>query len=186
MADHWEPPKRQWRCWRQGLLSPFRPLRTPTARCPVVPQQGQFLLDNPFSSDSGIRSTLHVNREFCCIERRHHASIHRAASCGHRRVSEEEPVEGGEPASRKCRFLPEVLEGRCLLATFTSYPVPSTAFPPSSITVGPDGNLWFIDQGAGVGGGQVGTVTPAGKVTIFPGGVAGQTRLPPVRMGAFG
>jgi streptogramin lyase len=69
--------------------------------------------------------------------------------------------------SRRRRFWPEPLEGRRLPATFTAYPLPSTALPPASITAGPDGNLWFTEPLNG-GLSEVGTITPAGLITIYP------------------
>jgi len=77
-------------------------------------------------------------------------------------------LESARRRSCKRRFVPELLEGRCLLTTFTSHPVLSSlAGPPGNITLGPDGNVWFTDPTA-VLPGQIGKVTPAGQVTIYP------------------
>ncbi len=46
--------------------------------------------------------------------------------------------------------------------TVTEFNVPSgTAF---GITAGPDGNLWFTDNGASA----IGRITPSGSITLFP------------------
>jgi RHS repeat-associated protein len=47
--------------------------------------------------------------------------------------------------------------------TLTTYPTP-TAGGPVGMTVGSDGNLWFLEHNAG----QVGRITPAGAITEFP------------------
>ena len=46
---------------------------------------------------------------------------------------------------------------------FIEYPVPTAATFPSSITNGPDGNVWFGEQN----GHKIGKVTPAGVVTEY-------------------
>lgn len=43
------------------------------------------------------------------------------------------------------------------------FPIPTAASNPSSITAGPDGNLWFTESNAG----QIGRITPSGTVTEF-------------------
>jgi streptogramin lyase len=45
----------------------------------------------------------------------------------------------------------------------TEYPLPASS-EPWSIANGPDGNLWFVDQGTG----KIGKITPAGQVTEYP------------------
>src|SRR5690349_17248812 len=60
----------------------------------------------------------------------------------------------------------EGLESRCLLAVgFTEF---TTGLSPGSqpilITSGPDGNLWFTEQGVN----KIGRITPAGVITEFP------------------
>lgn len=45
---------------------------------------------------------------------------------------------------------------------------------PGTITAGPDGNLWFVDRGTGVGGPAIGRIDPAtGTITEFGGLPAG-------------
>ncbi len=75
------------------------------------------------------------------------------------------PLKTARRRSGKRRFVLELLEGRALLTTFSSYPVPSTALPPSNIAVGPEGDLWFTDPGSP---GQFGSVTTGGAVTMHP------------------
>ena len=57
------------------------------------------------------------------------------------------------------------LEDRVLLTlTYTTFPIPLVAIvEPQGIATGPDGNLWFTENGSG----QIGRVTPAGVVTEF-------------------
>jgi streptogramin lyase len=70
-----------------------------------------------------------------------------------------------------------VLTGTTLLATFQStgvahattgtiqeFPITTLASRPQNITRGPDGNLWFTEQGAN----QIGKITPSGVVTEYP------------------
>src|SRR5262245_45830415 len=45
----------------------------------------------------------------------------------------------------------------------TEFPVPTTSSTPTTIVVGPDGNLWFTEQGAD----KIGRITPTGVVTEF-------------------
>jgi virginiamycin B lyase len=64
--------------------------------------------------------------------------------------------------------------------TVSEYPLSSHVTSTSPLTVGPDGNLWFSEQGSfaagsnsqsGFGfssGGQIGQITPAGAITEFP------------------
>src|SRR5437764_528339 len=52
----------------------------------------------------------------------------------------------------------EGLEDRCLLSpTITEFPVPTANAGVQRITTGPDGNLWFTEQGAN----QIGMINPA-------------------------
>jgi len=55
--------------------------------------------------------------------------------------------------------------------TFTEYPLPGPSGGPSSIIVGPDGNLWFDEQANpnnfGNRGDRVGRITPSGVITEF-------------------
>jgi streptogramin lyase len=46
----------------------------------------------------------------------------------------------------------------CGGANITEYPLPNAMGYPTSITSGPDGNLWFVEQG----GGKIGRITPTG------------------------
>ena len=51
---------------------------------------------------------------------------------------------------------------------FTVLPLPTpTAPPPSNITSGPDGNLWFIEPGSGATPSRIGKITPAGTFTFY-------------------
>ena len=47
---------------------------------------------------------------------------------------------------------------------FAEYPVPTVGIGLSSITSGPDGNLWFTESR----GDSIGKITPSGKVTEYP------------------
>ncbi|HLX41533.1 MAG TPA: SMP-30/gluconolactonase/LRE family protein [Ktedonobacteraceae bacterium] len=47
------------------------------------------------------------------------------------------------------------------------YNIPSPGSDPHDITTGPDGNLWFVDDGAGVVG-NIGKITPQGQFTQYP------------------
>jgi streptogramin lyase len=61
--------------------------------------------------------------------------------------------------------------GRMTLeGTFTVFPLPSGSSSPTGITLGPDGNLWFTESNIG----QVGRITPQGKITEFPSTLATQ------------
>jgi hypothetical protein len=68
----------------------------------------------------------------------------------------------------------EALEARWLLTHINEFPVPS-GLSPSSITSGPDGNLWFTEKPSGPSGlppgspGQVGMINPATRaIAEFP------------------
>jgi virginiamycin B lyase len=54
-----------------------------------------------------------------------------------------------------------------LPSAITEYPLPAGDGPPSSLTVGPDGDLWFIEESS-AGSGAIGRITPAGDITEFP------------------
>src|SRR4051812_3910877 len=60
----------------------------------------------------------------------------------------------------------EGLEDRCLLSTtITEFPLPTPNNAPYWITAGPDGNLWFTEQGAN----QIGMINPTTHaITEFP------------------
>jgi streptogramin lyase len=46
----------------------------------------------------------------------------------------------------------------------TQFAIPTPSSEPADITAGPDGNLWFTEQG----GNNIGVVTPAGVITEYP------------------
>jgi streptogramin lyase len=52
-------------------------------------------------------------------------------------------------------------------------PGPKTTNP-TSIALGPDGNLWYADITANLGKGLIGRITPSGTATEFTAGVSGQ------------
>jgi len=51
-----------------------------------------------------------------------------------------------------------------LAVTFMEFPIPTAASGPASITQGPDGAMWFIEQNVN----QIGRITSAGVITEFP------------------
>jgi virginiamycin B lyase len=53
---------------------------------------------------------------------------------------------------------------------FTEYSLSPKVSGTSTVTAGPDGNLWFSEQGSFAYGstGQIGEITPAGAITEFP------------------
>jgi streptogramin lyase len=68
------------------------------------------------------------------------------------------------------------------IGAFSEFPIPTAKSEPGRLTVGPDGNLWFIEQAAG----KIGRVTPSGAISDFliPG--AGGTESPALAAGADG
>ncbi|OGH14940.1 MAG: hypothetical protein A3H50_03680 [Candidatus Levybacteria bacterium RIFCSPLOWO2_02_FULL_37_10] len=50
--------------------------------------------------------------------------------------------------------------------TITEFSIPTTESSPVGITVGPDGNYWFTEQGHNAN--KIGRITPDGKITEFP------------------
>jgi virginiamycin B lyase len=74
---------------------------------------------------------------------------------------------------------------------FTEYALSPKVSSTSTLTAGPDGNLWFSEQGGFAFGstGQIGQITPAGAITEFPltpgisGIVFGTSRLSPLTVG---
>jgi len=48
--------------------------------------------------------------------------------------------------------------------TFTEFLTPTAGVGPTSITTGPDGNLWFTEYE----GDNIGRITPNGTITEFP------------------
>ena len=69
---------------------------------------------------------------------------------------------GGRRQRKPVRFRPQVtaLEDRWVPSTITEFPLPPLTFNPiistSSITAGPDGNVWFTEHDAN----QIGRITP--------------------------
>jgi virginiamycin B lyase len=55
--------------------------------------------------------------------------------------------------------------------TVTEFPIPTANSNAFSITLGPDGNLWFTE----VGGNKIGRITPAGVITEFSNGLTAGT-----------
>ncbi len=58
-------------------------------------------------------------------------------------------------------------------ASITESPVPTARSSPSGITAGPDGNLWFTENGSN----QIGRISPSGTITEFPVPTAGSQPL---------
>ncbi len=56
---------------------------------------------------------------------------------------------GKQSGQRRNRPRLEVLEGRCLLTSIADFSTPTPISAPTEITLGPDGNLWFTEGGAG-------------------------------------
>lgn len=56
--------------------------------------------------------------------------------------------------------------------TVTGFTIPTEAANASGITIGPDGNIWFTEQGAA----RIGRMTPGGRFTEFPLGSPGYPR----------
>jgi serine/threonine protein kinase/streptogramin lyase len=52
--------------------------------------------------------------------------------------------------------------------SITVFPVPTASNFPRGITAGPDGNLWFTEEGSQKSGGKIGRITPSGTITEFP------------------
>ena len=52
----------------------------------------------------------------------------------------------------------------CLGREFSEFPVPTPESGPFGITSGPNGNVWFSEQG----GNKIGRITPSGTITEFP------------------
>ena len=50
--------------------------------------------------------------------------------------------------------------------TFTEFTIPTANSSPNDITLGPDGNFWFIESSNLAS--KVGRITPAGQITEFP------------------
>jgi streptogramin lyase len=48
--------------------------------------------------------------------------------------------------------------------TFTEYAIPTANSRPNDISLGPDGNFWFVEQS----GNKIGRITARGKITQFP------------------
>jgi streptogramin lyase len=79
--------------------------------------------------------------------------------------------KSGRRPSPHCRLSLEPLEGRCLPATFTPFPLPANVQPPANIAKGPDGNLWFTVPttfGFNSPAGSIGKMTTSGSFTLYP------------------
>src|SRR5437870_2030675 len=50
------------------------------------------------------------------------------------------------------------------VGTITEFPIPTPYSNTWDITAGPDGSLWFAEEGAA----KIGRITPAGVITEFP------------------
>src|SRR5215813_2616805 len=57
----------------------------------------------------------------------------------------------------------DVIERITLSGSVTTFSVGTTSGLPSSISAGPDGNLWFTEPDAN----QIGRITPTGQITLF-------------------
>jgi len=66
-----------------------------------------------------------------------------------------------------------LLAGALQAQTIDVYPTPSQPSFPFGITVGPDGNVWFIETQWGA----IGRITPAGTITEFPTGATAANDL---------
>jgi virginiamycin B lyase len=53
--------------------------------------------------------------------------------------------------------------------TVTEFSIPPSNNSPFSITVGPDGNVWFTEVRINGTGSGIGRITPGGAITDFPG-----------------
>ncbi len=47
--------------------------------------------------------------------------------------------------------------------TITAFAIPTAASRPANITLGPDGNLWFVEYQSS----KIGRITPAGDIAEF-------------------
>jgi streptogramin lyase len=72
------------------------------------------------------------------------------------------------PTTRSLPPRLEALEDRCVPAVgATEVPLPTGSSNPRYITAGPDGNLWFTEQGTA----RIGRITPGGALTEFSQGI---------------
>ena len=64
--------------------------------------------------------------------------------------------------------------------TVTEFSIPQTNNSPFSITLGPDGNIWFTEVGISGSGSGIGRITSGGTITEFtgPGSPGGITAGP--------
>jgi virginiamycin B lyase len=55
-------------------------------------------------------------------------------------------------------------------ATITEFPLATPNSNPQGITAGPDGALWFVEQGSGLGqgDGRIGRIATSGTISEFP------------------
>jgi virginiamycin B lyase len=73
-----------------------------------------------------------------------------------------ERVRGVSSRRRRHRPGVECLEDRRVPSAVTEFPLPDSYIEYSSLTAGPDGNLWFVDSA------EIARMTPAGAITDFP------------------
>jgi streptogramin lyase len=79
-----------------------------------------------------------------------------------------DPRRAGRSGSPYLRPQLECLEDRCAPAVLSEFSSGITGTASAGITTGPDGNLWFTEEG---GGGRIGRITPAGVITEFSTGI---------------
>src|SRR5258705_9559905 len=76
-----------------------------------------------------------------------------------------------------------LLSGGAKAQVVTEFSVGITAgAQPAAIAAGPDGNLWFTEQG----GNRIGRITPAGVVTEFSAGITAGAALAGIAAGPDG
>ena len=68
------------------------------------------------------------------------------------------------------------------IGAFSEFPIPTAKSEPGGLTVGPDGNLWFIEQATG----RIGRVTPSGAISDFLIPSGGGPESPALAAGADG
>src|SRR5207249_638468 len=80
-------------------------------------------------------------------------------------LTRRQPARSRRQAPPRVRPLVQLLEDRVLPSGFTEFPLTTPGSFPGGITVGADGNLWFLEQGAGAD--RIGRITPAGAIMEF-------------------